>query len=158
MVNSYTTYKQGHLGAAEYLSLCDLGRQDLGGPIYEGHSSFRGLSEFSELKYCLRFFKPCKYNIFYLCSTVGELLNVEALVFLLEQRMGHTFFNPYRFKIKFSFSFRVPLHHASRYTVYLTFIEYLLCALGKQRRQGKGFTLREFTDTWGRWTGDRQLQ
>lgn len=66
-----------------------------------------------------------------------ELLNVEALVFLLEQRMGYTFFNPYSFKIKNSY-FHSEFFYIMPYInlfISETVIEYLLCALGKQIRR-----------------------
>lgn len=115
MVNSYTTYEQGQLGAAKGLfKTKDVGRlfiMDILLIMVSVNSENKSIPS--------DFLKPCNYNIFYLCSTLDELLTVEALVFLLEQRMGYPFFNPYRFKIKFSFSFRVFLHHASHAFIYL---------------------------------------
>lgn len=100
MVNSCTTYERGQLGAARGLFKTKDGARlfimDI--LLIMVSVNFENKSIPSD------FLKPCNYNIFYLCSTLDELLNVEALVFLLEQRMGYTFFSPYTFKIKFSFS------------------------------------------------------
>lgn len=42
MVNSYTTYEQGQLGAAK--GFCQT--KKMGEAVYNGHSSYHGLSEF----------------------------------------------------------------------------------------------------------------